>query len=152
VTIDAPEDRGVVRFDRTPIRNALHRWDSIAIGLGGIAGEAIAFGNVKAGGCMSDLHRARNWAEELAAVGDPLDTYPWRDAKISSTLDIGAMFMERPPPPVCAALNKAYRHAKHVVSMRPDKFDELRRLLLERRSLTPEEVETVLGPRPWARR
>src|SRR5687768_4009469 len=61
VTIDASEDRGVVRFDRTPIRNALHRWDSIAIGLGGIAGEGIAFGNVKAGGCMSDLHRARNW-------------------------------------------------------------------------------------------
>jgi ATP-dependent Zn protease len=152
VTIDA-EDGGVVSFDRTEIRNELHVWDSMAIGLAGIAGEGIAFGCVKASGCGSDLRRARSWAEELSAEGDAMASFPWKEADAAaSTLDIGAMFAEPPSPAVAAVLNKAYRRSKAIVGLRRDKFDALRRLLLERRTLTSDEVESVLGPRPWARR
>lgn len=150
VTMDDEDGDAVVRFDRKELRTNADLWDSITIGLAGIAAEGLAFESVKAGGARRDLERAAKWAEGLAASGDPLATFPFAEPKAISRLDIGRLYETRPSPLACDVLNLAYRRAKDVIAMRPDKFDALRTLLRERRTLDPSEVEAVLGPRPWA--
>ncbi|HTM68726.1 MAG TPA: hypothetical protein VL426_05505 [Candidatus Binatia bacterium] len=151
VTLDDKDGDAVVRFDRRPLVTPADRWDSIVIALAGIAGEGRAFGSIKAWGAGRDLHRARLWAEELAAAGDPMAAWLWEEPRAASTLDVGAMYKDRPSPLACDVLNKGFRRAKDVIALRPDKFDALRAALRQRRSLTHDEVGALLGPRPWSR-
>jgi hypothetical protein len=138
---------GSVNFD---IRDAatLHSaaWDATMISLAGLAGEIIAFGNVRSGDAEDDLITAREAAERIIAGRW---ARPWQDID-GKGLDIGAMFIEPPSPAVSETLRQCYLRARSVVTQRPDLFSALRDELLLRGEIDADGIKRLLGERPWA--
>lgn len=130
---------------------SLPDWDEITQALAGMAATDHAFGILGTQGEQADLTKARTHAEALAATcGDAMPTPPWSTPDIAATVDVGTLFRERPSDISCAILNAGYRHAKAVIASRPDAFRALAALLRVRLTLDEQDVESVLGPRPWA--
>lgn len=123
-------------------------WDRLVILMGGLAGEAIAFGTIRSGTCHNDLIEARDTAAHIAENFGTL--FPWKDDPSSSKLDISRMFTDGITPFMAEILNIAFRKAKQKLTCNRAPFDRLREELAGTRRLAGRDFTRILGPRIWS--
>lgn len=138
---------GAVNYDiRSDAFDRSVAWDATAISLAGLAGEAVVFRSVRSRDSEDDLLKALAAARRIVEGGW---ARPWT-AVPGAGLDIGAMFASPPEADIAATLRQCYLRARGVILQRPDLFKRLQRELLARGALDADDIDRLLGPRPWA--
>lgn len=142
------EDGGVTICARADGKHPLVLWEYVCIDLAGIAAELLCFKTVRARTCRSDLNAAHGRAELIAArAKPPLFGCVWADDPPKPTLAIADMFKRRPSKHAASILERAYRHARWMISSNAA-FGELRKQLFIRGRLEQADLHAILGNRP----
>lgn len=123
------------------------------ISLGGLAGETLVWKRVRSGGFGSDLPDA---VEALTACLRQTTLRDlerrWSGLLEGTSIDVAAMFRERPPPEIAAGLDLCYRRAKRMLHENRAAFGRLVELAERQGNLSQEDIASRFGPRIWARR
>ncbi len=143
------DEGGTVIHRDTDIPTNVSRWYGIAICLAGIAAEIELYGRFQGKSCRGDLLKALKHAKEMAAQDYQPNSQPWRDDKDVKTIDVGAVYTNRPSKTVNEILCTASRRARANILEYHDKFMILSMAILRRGELNHDEIIEMLGPRPF---
>lgn len=143
--LDGASTAGLTVYARSTANLVAVQWDYLATNLAGLAGEAFLHRTANSRGAAADLQEARAAAVKILAMGAGVP--PWPAPPPGPVLDVGAMFATRPEPAVCDVLNAGYRRARHLLTTHEHAFVTLAAVLLERGTLTLDELTPYLPPR-----
>lgn len=123
--------------------------------LGGLAGEIIVWRRTRGQGLggvtHADLPSALRLAREISAqMRLRAIEKTWGARLAPASLDLGSMFVQRPPPEIAAVMNLCYRRAKFLLTENKAGFLRLCALARGRRDLSHEDIQAQFGPRPWS--
>jgi ATP-dependent metalloprotease FtsH len=128
--------------------------DEMCAALGGRAAEEVAIGRISTG-ALSDLEKVTKQAYAMVSVfglnrkignrsyydstGESQFTKPYSDETARIIDEEASKIIE-----------KSYEKAKDILIRNKEKLDRLAKKLLEREVIFKDDLEEVLGPRPWA--
>ena len=145
-----PEERQLTNKD--------HIMDNLCSLLGGRAAEEV-FLNQTSTGALNDLERATKQAYAMVAyygMSDKLKNLSYYDS--SGKYDMGFVkpYSDKTAEVIdaetAAIIAEQMERAKKILQENAEGHNKLAELLLDREVITSEDVESILGPRPWKSR
>ncbi len=140
------------------LTSAEHILDDICSLLGGRAAEELFFGTLDTG-AINDLERATKKAYAMVAyfgMSDKLSNISYYDSTGQADYGFTKPYSEKTAELIDSEAKKIiaeqYERAKKILKEHQAQHNELAQILLEREVLFTEDVEKVLGKRPWASR
>lgn len=140
------------------LTNAEHLLDELCSLLGGRAAEQL-FLQQTSTGALNDLERATKQAYAMVSyygMSDRLKDISFFDSTGSLNYGFTKPYSEHTAQLIdeeaAAIITQQMARAKQVLAENAEGHHQLAELLLEREVITSEDVERVLGPRPWKTR
>ncbi len=122
-----------------------YRWAHLAVGMGGIAGQAVLHGTFKVKDAQSDLRAVRQEIRELLA-SFPQTAAPWKEVA-RRKIDLGKAFVDPPSTRETLILNQCYDIACFLIERRKTLVTRAAHELARKQSLSENELEHLLGDR-----
>ena len=143
-----PEERQLTTYEQL--------FDEMAATLGGRAAEEVFFGRISTG-ALNDLERVSKQAYAMVVyygLDEKIGNVSYYDStgqqEYSMTKPYSEKTAEEIDERVHLLIEKAYACAKKILTDHYDNVETLAKLLLEREVIFTEDVERILGPRPFA--
>ena len=141
-----PEERAITTTEQI--------FDEMCAALGGRAAEEIMFGKISTG-ALSDLEKVTKQAYAMVSVyglNDRIGNRSYYDSRGESTFtkpysEETARIIDEE---VSAVIERAYDRAKEILATNRDKLEALAESLLKNEVIFKEDVERILGARPFA--
>ena len=145
-----PEERQLTNKD--------HIMDNLCSLLGGRAAEEV-FLNQTSTGALNDLERATKQAYAMVAyygMSDKLKNLSYYDSTGRYDMGITKPYSEKTAEIIdaetAAIIAEQMERAKKILQEHADGHNKLAELLIEKEVITSEDVEAILGERPWKSR
>ena len=145
-----PEERQLTNKD--------HIMDNLCSLLGGRAAEEV-FLRQTSTGALNDLERATKQAYAMVAyygMSDKLKNLSYYDSTGRYDMGITKPYSEKTAEVIdsetSAIIAEQMARAKKILEENADGHNKLAELLIEKEVITSDDVEAILGPRPWASR
>ncbi len=141
-----PEERAITTTEQI--------FDEMCAALGGRAAEEIIFGKISTG-ALSDLEKVTKQAYAMVSVyglNDRIGNRSYYDSRgeNSFTKPYSEETARIIDEEVSAVIEKAYDRAKDILSANREKLEFLAQSLLDNEVIFKEDVERILGARPFA--
>jgi len=140
------------------LTNKEHLLDEMCSLLGGRAAEQV-FLNQTSTGALNDLERATKQAYTMVAyygMSDKLKDISFYDSTGRSEYSLQKPYSEKTAEVIDsetkALIAEQMQRAKDILEKNKDGHNALAQLLIEREVITADDVERILGPRPWKSR
>ena len=141
-----PEERAITTTEQI--------FDEMCAALGGRAAEEIMFGKISTG-ALSDLEKVTKQAYAMVTVyglNERIGNRSYYDSRGENTFtkpysEETARIIDEE---VSAVIEKAYARAKDILATNRDKLEALAQSLLKNEVIFKEDVERILGARPFA--
>jgi len=141
-----PEERAITTTEQI--------FDEMCAALGGRAAEEIMFGKISTG-ALSDLEKVTKQAYAMVSVyglNERIGNRSYYDSRGESTFtkpysEETARIIDEE---VSAVIERAYDRAKEILATNRDKLEALAESLLKNEVIFKEDVERILGARPFA--
>lgn len=141
-----PEERAITTTEQI--------FDEMCAALGGRAAEEIMFGKISTG-ALSDLEKVTKQAYAMVSVyglNERIGNRSYYDSRGESSFtkpysEETARIIDEE---VSAVIEKAYARAKDILATNRDKLEALAQSLLKNEVIFKEDVERILGARPFA--
>ena len=145
-----PEERQLTNKD--------HIMDNLCSLLGGRAAEEV-FLNQTSTGALNDLERATKQAYAMVAyygMSDKLKNLSYYDSSGKYDMGFAKPYSDKTAEVIdaetAAIIAEQMERAKKILQENAEGHNKLAELLLDREVITSEDVENILGPRPWKSR
>jgi cell division protease FtsH len=145
-----PEERQLTNKD--------HIMDNLCSLLGGRAAEEV-FLNQTSTGALNDLERATKQAYAMVAyygMSDKLKNLSYYDSSGRFDMGITKPYSEKTAEIIdaetAAIIAEQMERAKKILQENAEGHNKLAELLMEKEVITSEDVEAILGARPWVSR
>ena len=145
-----PEERQLTNKD--------HIMDNLCSLLGGRAAEEV-FLNQTSTGALNDLERATKQAYAMVAyygMSDKLKNLSYYDSTGRYEMGITKPYSEKTAEVIdsetSAIIAEQMARAKKILEENAEGHNKLAQMLIEKEVITSDDVEAILGPRPWASR
>jgi len=143
-----PEERQITTTDQI--------LDEMCATLGGRAAEQVIFGKISTG-ALSDLEKVTKQAYAMVGIyglNDRIGNLSYYDSSGENQFtkpysDVTARTMDEE---VSKLVETAYQRALHLLTENREKLEELAQLLLEKEVIFKEDLERILGVRPYVDR
>ncbi len=142
-----PEERQLTNYDQLV--------DEMTSLLGGRAAEEVVFGTVSTG-ALNDLERTSKLAHAMVAyygLDKKIGNVSYYDSTGQQEYSLQKPYSEKTAQAideqVHALVESCYNKAKTILSEHKSQLDELAKILLEREVIFAEDVERILGKRPF---
>ena len=129
--------------------------DQMVSVLGGRAAEEIVFGEISTG-AQNDLERATKQAYAMVSIygmSDKVGMLSYYDSTGQSDFNFTKPYSEKTAEiideEVKAMVSAAYERAKQLLSEHKDQHRQVAELLIEREVIFSDDLERILGKRPW---
>jgi cell division protease FtsH len=140
-----PEERQITTTDQI--------LDEMCATLGGRAAEQVIFGKISTG-ALSDLEKVTKQAYAMVGIyglNDRIGNLSYYDSSGENQFtkpysDVTARTMDEE---VSKLVEAAYQRALHLLTENREKLEELAQLLLDKEVIFKEDLERVLGVRPY---
>ena len=140
-----PEERQITTTDQI--------LDEMCATLGGRAAEQVIFGKISTG-ALSDLEKVTKQAYAMVGIyglNDRIGNLSYYDSSGENQFtkpysDVTARTMDEE---VSKLVETAYQRALHLLTENREKLEELAQLLLEKEVIFKEDLERILGVRPY---
>jgi len=140
-----PEERQITTTDQI--------LDEMCATLGGRAAEQVIFGKISTG-ALSDLEKVTKQAYAMVGIyglNDRIGNLSYYDSSGENQFtkpysDVTARTMDEE---VSKLVETAYQRALHILTENREKLEELAQLLLEKEVIFKEDLERILGARPY---
>ena len=140
------------------LTNKVHIMDNLCSLLGGRAAEEV-FLKQTSTGALNDLERATKQAYAMVAfygMSDKLKNLSYYDSSGRYDMGISKPYSEKTAEVIdsetSAIIAEQMARAKKILEENAEGHNKLAEMLIEREVITSEDVESVLGPRPWMSR
>ena len=140
------------------LTNKEHIMDNLCSLLGGRAAEEV-FLKQTSTGALNDLERATKQAYARVAfygMSDKLKNLSYYDSSGRYDMGISKPYSEKTAEVIdsetSAIIAEQMARAKKILKENAEGHNKLAEMLIEREVITSEDVESVLGPRPWMSR
>ena len=140
------------------LTNKEHIMDNLCSLLGGRAAEEV-FLKQTSTGALNDLERATKQAYAMVAfygMSDKLKNLSYYDSSGRYDMGISKPYSEKTAEVIdsetSAIIAEQMARAKKILEENAEEHNKLAEMLIEREVITSEDVESVLGPRPWMSR
>lgn len=140
------------------LTNKEHLLDELCSLLGGRAAEQIFLGQTSTG-ALNDLERATKQAYAMVAyygMSDKLKDISFYDSTGRSEYSLQRPYSDQTAETIDqetrAIINEQMKRAKDILEKNKEGHNALAQLLIEKEVITSEDVEQILGPRPWKSR
>ena len=140
------------------LTNKEHIMDNLCSLLGGRAAEEV-FLKQTSTGALNDLERATKQAYAMVAfygMSDKLKNLSYYDSSGRYDMGISKPYSEKTAEVIdsetSAIIAEQMARAKKILEENAEGHNKLAEMLIEREVITSEDVESVLGPRPWLSR
>ena len=140
------------------LTNKEHIMDNLCSLLGGRAAEEV-FLKQTSTGALNDLERATKQAYAMVAfygMSDKLKNLSYYDSSGRYDMGISKPYSEKTAEVIdsetSAIIAEQMARAKKILKENAEGHNKLAEMLIEREVITSEDVESVLGPRPWMSR
>ena len=140
------------------LTNKEHIMDNLCSLLGGRAAEEV-FLKQTSTGALNDLERATKQAYAMVAfygMSDKLKNLSYYDSSGRYDMGISKPYSEKTAEVIdsetSAIIAEQMARAKKILEENAEGHNKLAEMLIEREVITSENVESVLGPRPWMSR
>jgi cell division protease FtsH len=140
------------------LTNKEHIMDNLCSLLGGRAAEEV-FLKQTSTGALNDLERATKQAYAMVAyygMSDKLKNLSYYDSTNRYDLGITKPYSEKTAEVIdaetSAIIAAQMERAKKILEENAEGHNKLAEMLIEKEVITSEDVESVLGPRPWKSR
>ena len=140
------------------LTNKVHIMDNLCSLLGGRAAEEV-FLKQTSTGALNDLERATKQAYAMVAfygMSDKLKNLSYYDSSGRYDMGISKPYSEKTAEVIdsetSAIIAEQMARAKKILKENAEGHNKLAEMLIEREVITSEDVESVLGPRPWMSR
>jgi cell division protease FtsH len=145
-----PEERQLTNKD--------HIMDNLCSLLGGRAAEEV-FLNQTSTGALNDLERATKQAYAMVAyygMSDKLKNLSYYDSTGRYDMGITKPYSEKTAEVIdgetSAIIAEQMARAKKILKENAEGHNKLAQMLIEKEVITSDDVEAILGPRPWVSR
>jgi cell division protease FtsH len=145
-----PEERQLTNKD--------HIMDNLCSLLGGRAAEEV-FLKQTSTGALNDLERATKQAYAMVAyygMSDKLKNLSYYDSSGKYDMGFAKPYSDKTAEVIdaetAAIIAEQMERAKKILQENAEGHNKLAELLLDREVITSEDVESILGPRPWKSR
>ena len=142
-----PEERQLTTYDQL--------LDEMTALLGGRAAEDVVFGQLSTG-ALNDLERVSKQAYAMVVyygLDKKIGNISYYDSSGQQEYGLTKPYSETTAreidEQVHALIESCYQRAKDILSAHKSQLDELASLLIEREVIFTEDVERILGPRPF---
>ena len=140
------------------LTNKEHIMDNLCSLLGGRAAEEV-FLKQTSTGALNDLERATKQAYAMVAfygMSDKLKNLSYYDSSGRYDMGISKPYSEKTAEVIdsetSAIIAEQMARAKKILKENAEGHNKLAEMLIDREVITSEDVESVLGPRPWMSR
>ena len=140
------------------LTNREHLLDELCATLGGRAAEELFLGQTSTG-ALNDLERVTKQSYAMVAyygMSDSLANLSYYDSTGQSQYGFTKPFSEKTAESidqeVKQIINEQMARAKKILEENAEGHHQIAELLIEREVITSEDVERILGPRPWKSR
>ncbi len=140
------------------LTNKEHLLDEMCSLLGGRAAEQV-FLQQTSTGALNDLERATKQAYAMVAyygMSDKLKDVCFYDSTGRSEYSLQKPYSDKTAETIDhetqALISEQMQRAKDILLQHKDEHNALAQLLIEREVITSDDVEQILGPRPWKSR
>lgn len=140
------------------LTNREHLLDEMCATLGGRAAEEEFLGQTSTG-ALNDLERVTKQAYAMVAyygMSDKLANLSYYDSTGRSDYGFAKPYSEKTAETIdkeaSAIISQQMKRAKEILVQYADGHHKIAELLIEKEVITAEDVEKILGPRPWKSR
>ena len=140
------------------LTNKEHIMDNLCSLLGGRAAEEV-FLKQTSTGALNDLERATKQAYAMVAyygMSDKLKNLSYYDSTGRYDMGIAKPYSEKTAEVIdsetSAIIAEQMARAKKILEENAEGHNKLAEMLIEKEVITSDDVEAILGPRPWASR
>ncbi len=140
------------------LTNKEHIMDNLCSLLGGRAAEEV-FLQQTSTGALNDLERATKQAYAMVAyygMSDKLKNLSYYDSTGRYDMGIAKPYSEKTAEVIdnetSAIIAEQMARAKKILEENAEGHNKLAEMLIEKEVITSDDVEAILGPRPWASR
>jgi cell division protease FtsH len=140
------------------LTNKNHLMDELCSLLGGRAAEELFLGQTSTG-ALNDLERVTKQVYAMVAfygMSESLKNIRYYDSSGRYDMGITKPYSDKTAELIdqeCATMIKQQmERAKHILQENAEGHNQLAQLLIEKEVITSEDVERILGPRPWKSR
>ena len=130
--------------------------DQMCSVLGGRAAEELVFGQVSTG-AQNDLERATKQAYAMVSIygmSDKIGTLSFYDSTGQSDFSFTKPYSEKTAELIDAEVKEmvsaAYERAKQLLRKHQEQHKQVAELLIEREVIFSDDLENILGKRPWS--
>lgn len=142
-----PEERQIVRTEQM--------LDEMCATLGGRAAEKVMFDKISTG-ALSDLEKVTKQARAMVSVyglNDAIGNLTYYDSTGQSEYNFSKPYSEETAQKIdheiSGIIEKQYARAIEILNLSKDKLIELAERLLEKEVIFKDDLETILGKRPF---
>ncbi len=142
-----PEERQITTFEQM--------FDEMTAALGGRAAEEIVFGKVSTG-ALNDLEKVTKQAFNMVVyfgLNEKIGNISYYDSTGQQEYSFTKPFSEKTAETIDQEIKelveKAYKHAKEILSEHKDQLVKLAEILLEKEVIFSNDLEDIYGKRPW---
>ena len=142
-----PEERQLTTYDQL--------FDEMTATLGGRAAEEVFFGKISTG-ALNDLERVSKQAYAMIVyygLDEKIGNVSYYDSTGQQEYSMTKPYSERTAQEIDERVHllveEAYKRAKKILQENYDKVEQLAKLLLEREVIFTEDVQNILGERPF---
>lgn len=142
-----PEERQLTTYDQLV--------DEMTATLGGRAAEEVFFGKISTG-ALNDLERVSKQAYAMIVyygLDEKIGNVSYYDSTGQQEYSMTKPYSEKTAQEiderVHLLIEKAYARAKQILTENHDKVEQLAKILLEREVIFTEDVQNILGERPF---
>lgn len=144
-----PEERQLTTYDQLV--------DEMTATLGGRAAEEVFFGKISTG-ALNDLERVSKQAYAMIVyygLDEKIGNVSYYDSTGQQEYSMTKPYSEKTAQEiderVHLLIEKAYARAKQILTENHDKVEQLAKILLEREVIFTEDVQNILGERPFTK-
>ena len=142
-----PEERQLTTYDQL--------FDEMTATLGGRAAEEVFFGKISTG-ALNDLERVSKQAYAMIVyygLDEKIGNVSYYDSTGQQEYSMTKPYSEKTAQEiderVHLLIEESYKRAKNILQENYDKVEQLAKLLLEREVIFTEDVQNILGERPF---
>ena len=142
-----PEERQLTTYDQL--------FDEMTATLGGRAAEEVFFGKISTG-ALNDLERVSKQAYAMIVyygLDEKIGNVSYYDSTGQQEYSMTKPYSEKTAQEIDERVHllveEAYKRAKKILADNYDKVEQLAKLLLEREVIFTEDVQNILGERPF---
>ena len=142
-----PEERQLTTYDQL--------FDEMTATLGGRAAEEVFFGKISTG-ALNDLERVSKQAYAMIVyygLDEKIGNVSYYDSTGQQEYSMTKPYSEKTAQEiderVHLLIEESYKRAKNILQENYDKVEQLAKLLLEREVIFTEDVQNILGDRPF---